>query len=173
MNVQLIPTPIHDATSITIDTAAIEAEVQRIASIDYASFVHDIDQLTVALYASHPSACAQYLKCPVGDFRRTAAEKAKELHLTPSKVRPLAASGYFNQQLRALLKVAQEHSDHGAKLVQVFNCFLEHQCEYRLDSSMVGNLQRYLALSGIAKGFIIYEQTDDEIYAVLVPKGGV
>lgn len=164
MKISTISTPVHNALGITTEVSAtIEAEVQRIAAIRFDSFIEDIDALTVALYASHPSACAELLKLPSEDSRKLAAEIAKGLHFNPGRIPHLANTGYFNDQLRTLLCIAREDPDHGSKLVQVFLTMLEHQEEHLLDRSLVEELQVYLVLKDRSDGFLLLEQIDDEI----------
>lgn len=164
MKVTAISTPIHDALGITNKAfAPIEAKAQRIAAIRFDTFIEDIHALTVALYASHPSACAELLDLPSNDLRKLAAETAKGLHFNPCCIPYLASTGYFNDQLRTLLRIAREDPDHGSKLVQVFLTMLEHQEEHQLDEHLVDELQRYVALKDRSDGFILFEQTDDDI----------
>ena len=164
MKFTIITLPIHDALGITNKTLApIESEALRIADIRYDSFIEDIDALTVALYASHPSACAELLDLPPEDLRKLAAETAKGLHFNPCCIPHLASTGYFNEQLRSLLRIARDNSDHGSKLVQVFLTMLEHAEEHLLDCSLVEDLQVFLVLKDRSDGFLLLEQTDDEI----------
>lgn len=161
MNISIVTTPTHVALGITTVSASTEAEACRIASIDFASFLSNTDELAVAIYSSHPSICAQYLDLPEGDYCKDAAEKAKDLHLNPCKIPPLAARGFFNQQLRSLLTIGNYNSDHGAKLVPVFVCMLEHADEHRLEASLVDDIQRFLAKRDFVDGFAIIDQTLD------------
>lgn len=164
MKVTTISTPIHDALGITSEVfASIEAEAQRIASIRYDSFITDIDALTVALYASHPSACAELLNLPPNDLRKLAAETAKGLHCNHCCIPHLASTGYFNDQLRTLLRIARDNSDHGSKLVPVFLTMLEHAEAHLLDCSLVDDLQVFLVLKDRSDDFLLLEQTNDEI----------
>lgn len=167
MKVTTISTPIHDALGITNNAfATIEAEALRIAAIRYDSFIEDIDALTVALYASHPSACAELLNLPPEDLRKLAADTAKGLHCNPCCIPHLASTGYFNDQLRTLLHIARENSDYGSKLVQIFLTMLEHQEEHQLDEHLVDELQHFLTLKDFSDGFVLFEQTDDEIFVM-------
>lgn len=160
-------TPIHDAIGIPTDIlSTIEPEVRRIASIPYDSFVKDIDALTVALYASHPSACAELLKLPDGDLRRLAAENAKALHLKPCAIPPLATTGYFSKQLSKLLLIALKCSDYGAKLAQVFLSMLSHAGEHHLDDSLITHIKCFFAVHDCTNDFLLIEQTDEE-YVIL------
>lgn len=163
MNISIISTPVHDALGISATVAATTAEkAQRIAAIRYDSFIQDSDALTVALYASHPSACAELLNLPSDDPRKLAAETAKDLHFNPSHIPHLASTGYFNDQLRALLCIARNDPDHGSKLIQVFLTMLQHQDEHQLDGHLVGDIQRFLAMKDFTEGYLLIEQTDDE-----------
>lgn len=163
MNTTIITTPIHDVISITTDCFnSIEVEALRIAALRFDSFINDIDALTVALYASHPSAYAKLLDLPSEDLRKLAAETAKGLHFNPCCIPHLASTGYFNDQLRTLLRIARENSDHGSKLVQVFLPMLEHQDEHQLDANLVGELQKFLAIKDYVDGFVLFAQTDKE-----------
>lgn len=161
MTISIITTPVHDTLGITTVSASTEAEACRIAQIDFASFLSNTDLLTIALYGSYPSICAQYLDLPKGDYRKDAAEKAKDLHLNPSKIPHLAARGFFNQQLRQLLEIGNYNSEHGAKLVPVFACMLEHKDEHCLEASLVDDIQRFLAKRDFVDGYTIIEQTCD------------
>ncbi len=168
MKTTIITTPIHDAIGISINTVApIEAEALRIAAIRYDSFIEDIDALTVALYASYPSACAELLKLPSQDLRKLAAETAKGLHFNPCCIPHLAGTGYFNEQLRTLLRIARENPDYGSKLTQVFLTMLEHQDEHQLDNNLVVEIQRFLVMKDYSDGFLLIDQTDDECVIML------
>ena len=164
MKVTTISTPIHDALGITNNAfALIEAKALSIAAIRYDSFIEDIDALTVALYASHSSTYVELLNLPSDDLRKLAADTAKGLYCNPCCIPHLANTGYFNDQLRTLQRIARENSDHGSKLVQVFLTMLEHAEELLLDCSLVEDLQVFLVLKDHSDGFLLLEQTDDEI----------
>ena len=139
---------------------ALEAEIERIGAIDFATFINDVDMLTVCIYASHPSLHRHYLRLPSTDIRRVAAERADHLHSHLDDIQKLARKGYFCKQLRQLLSLAKSNSDYGAKLVQVFCCMLEHRCEHHLDRLLVKNLEAYLLAKGRTDGFLLREQPD-------------
>lgn len=162
MKISTVTTPVHDAIGISKKSLArIEREAKRIAEIDFGSFLSDIDMLAVALYASHPSVCSQYLSLPVGDYRRTAAEKAKNLHLHPCEIPKLGSAGYFNHQARLLLNAGRINTDLGTKLIPVFACMLEHQDEHHLDATLIRDIQLFFAMRDFADGFTLISQTDD------------
>ena len=120
----------HNVSSIGKEALErIQRDAERIVRIDFASFLSNIDLLTVALYASDPAVAAQHLRHPLCDFRRRAAHRAKMLHADPSKLTAQIRSGFFHRQLRALLEIGNHNSDFGAKLVPVFNYMLEHKEE--------------------------------------------
>ncbi len=162
MNVTTISTPERDAYRIGADTLnRIQCEAARIASIDFASFLHDVDTLAVALYASHPALCAQYLSLPRTDYRRKAAYKAQSLHTNMNKLRTHVCKGFFHRQLRALLEIGHSNSDFGTKLVPIFACMLKHQEEHFLDDTLVENMQRFLAKRDFVDGYTMVTQTTD------------
>ena len=162
MNVTTISTPERDAYRIGADTLnRIQREAARIANIDLASFLHDVDTLAVALYASHPALSVQYLSLPRTDYRRKAAYKAKSLHTNMDKLKAHVRNGFFHRQLRALLEIGHANSDFGAKLVPIFACMLEHQEEHFLDGTLVDNMNRFLAKRDFVDGFTIISQTAD------------
>lgn len=167
MNISVITTPVHDALGITTVPASTEAEVRRIASIDFASFLTDTDTLAVALYGSHPSVYAQYFGLPEDDYRKVAADKAKILHLNPSKIPPLVHEGFFTRQLRFLLEIGNHNSDYGAKLVPVFAFMLEHRDEHHLNNELIGDIQRFLAKRDFVDGHLIIEETSDTCTVML------
>lgn len=138
---------------------ALEPEIERIAAISFEDFISDVDMLTVAYYASHPSLWyLQSIKLPVADFRREAAERAKDLHCHPEQIPALASAGFFSKQLRKLLDCAKHTPDYGAKLAQVFFCMIEHREEHQLSDSFVRKIWTYLESKGYASGFLIKEQ---------------
>ena len=162
MNVTVISTPDHDAYRLGREGLdRIEHEAARIASIDLASFLHDVDTLAVALYASHPALSVQYLSLPRTDYRRKAAYKAKSLHSNMGKLRTHVCDGFFHRQLRALLEIGNSNSDFGAKLVPIFACMLEHQEEHFLDDTLVENIHRFLAKRDFVDGYTMLMQTAD------------
>ena len=162
MNITIISTPCHDAYRIGKETLArIEHEAARIAAIDFASFLNDVDTLALALYASHPSLCAQYLSLPRTDYRRKAAYKAQTFHSNPVKLQKHILNGFFHRHLRMLLEISHANSDYGAKMVPVFACMLEHQEEHFLDALLVENIQRFMAKRDFVDGFVLLEQTID------------
>ena len=156
------------ATTTYAVNKTVENEANRIAAIDYDSFIEDQDALCVALYASHPFACAKLLRLPQSAPRRCAAETAKALHFNPARIPGLAAEGYFEHQLRTLLEIARKNHDHGAKLVQVFVCMLEHQQEHLLSVAMTTELEKFIVMRGLRDGFLLVEQSDNEFQIVSV-----
>ena len=167
MKNRMINIPVRPVNKIAVGAQlSVEDEVRRIAAISYDTFIKAGDALIVAIYASHPSACAKLLHLPEGDPSRWAAEVAKALHFDLEMIQKLAAGGYFEAQLRALLEIAQKHSDHGAKLAQVFVCMLEHQQEHRLSEALVNDLQQFVAMCRFRDGFVLVEQNDDECLVV-------
>ena len=162
MKLSVIYTPVHNALGITTVSASVETEASRIAQIDFSSFLTDVDVLALALYASHPSLCAQYLPLPRTDYRRKAAYKAQTLHSNPSKLKKHILDAFFHRNLRVLLEIGHSNPDFGAKLVPVFACMLEHQEEHYLDALLVENMQRFLAKRDFLDGFTIISQTNDE-----------
>lgn len=162
MNVTTISTPERNAYRIGADTLnRIQREAERIANIDLASFLSDVNMLAVALYASDPSLCASYLPFHKGDYRRRAAEKAKGLHLNPKRIPRLICDGYFHRNLRALLEIGNHNSDFGAKLVPVFACMLEHKDGHCLDPDLISDIGRFIAKRDFVDGFTIISQTVD------------
>ena len=162
MNVTVLSSPERNAYRIGADTLAhIQCEAARIANIDLAAFLCDVDTLTVALYASHPSLCAQYLSLPRTDYRRKAAYKAQSLHSNMRKLRTHICDGFFHRQLRVLLEIGHANSDFGAKLVPIIACMLEHQEEHFLDDALVDQMQRFLAKRDFVDGYVIVTQTTD------------
>ncbi len=169
MKNRMINIPVRPVNKIAVGAQlSVEDEVRRIAAISYDTFIKAGDALIVAIYASHPSACAKLLRLPEGDPGRWAAEVAKALHFNPELIPTLAAGGYFEAQLRALLEIAQKDIDHGAKLAQVFVCMLEHQQEHRLSEALVNDLQQFVAMCRFRDGFVLVEQNDDECRVVSV-----
>lgn len=159
MYIEIITTPVHDALGITSVSTSVEAEVCRIAQIDFASFLTDVDLLTLVLYCSHPSVYAQYLDLPNGDYRNVAAEKAN--NLSTGQISQLASEDFFNRFLRQLLDIGRYNSDWGAKLVPVFACLLEHQKEYCLDDALVDDVQMFLTKRDFVDGYTIISQDND------------
>lgn len=169
MKNRMINIPVRPVNKIAVGAQlSVEDEVRRIAAISYDTFIKAGDALIVAIYASHPSACAKLLHLPEGDTGRRAAEVAKALHFNPELIPTLAAGGYFEAQLRALLEIAQKDIDYGAKLAQVFVCMLEHQQEHRLSEALVNDLQQFVAMCRFRDGFVLVEQNDDECRVVSV-----
>lgn len=143
---------------------ALDHEIDRIAAINYEDFISDIDMLTVAYYASHPT--SWYLRClklPATDFRRHAAKRAMDLHANPEQIPSLVSTGFFSNQLEKLLTCAKRTPDHGAKLAQVFFCMIAHREEHQLTDSFVNKVWTYLEAKGYADGFLIKEQPFGEI----------
>ena len=162
MNVTVISTPDRDAYLLGEEgLKRIEREGARIASIEFASFLKDIDMLAVALYASHPSLCAHYLSYPITDYRRKAAEKAKGLHFNPQRIPHLVHKGFFNRQVHLLLEVGNHNADYGAKLFPVFAVLLEHQDEHHISATLVEDIHHFMAKRDFVDGFVLVEQTPD------------
>lgn len=162
MKITIVSTPHHNEYRIGHEALLrIQHEATRIANIDFASFLSDVDTLAVALYASHPSLCVQYLSLPRTDYRRKAAYKAQTLHSTPAKLRKHILDAFFHRQLRALLEIGIANSDYGAKLVPIFVCMLEHQEEHYLDADLVENIECFIAKRDFVDGFTIISQTTD------------
>lgn len=167
MKNRMITIPVRPVNKTAVGAQhSVEDEVRRIAAISYDSFIKDGDALIVAIYASHPSACAKLLRLPEGDPSRWAAAVAKALHFDLEMIQTLAAGGYFEAQLRTLLEIAQMHSDHGAKLAQVFVCMLAHRLEHRMSEALVDDLQQFVAMCRFRDGFVLVEQNDDECLVV-------
>ena len=166
MNISIITTPVHDALGITTVAASTAAEARRIAQTDFASFLCSVDLLTVVLYSSDPAIHAKYIGFAMGDYRRDAAEKAKDLQHSLCQVSRLAHAGYFNRQLRLLLQIGQHNSDHGAKLVPVLAYMLEHKDQHCLDASLVDDIQRFLAKRDFVDGYVIVTQTTNTCYII-------
>ena len=162
MKVTVISTPERDAYLLGKEGLNhMEYEAARIASIDLAAFLCDVDTLTVALYASHPSLSAQYLSLPRTDYRFQAVHKAQTLHTNMAQLRTQVRNGYFHRQLRVLLEIGHANSDYGAKLVPIFACMLEHREEHFLDDTLVENMQCFLVKRDFVDGFVIIDQTAD------------
>lgn len=150
---------------------ALDPEIDRIAAINFEDFIADVDMLTVVYYASHPSLWyLTSMKLPVTDFRREAAEKAKDLHCHPEQIPALVKTGFFSKQLRKLLECAKRTPDYGAKLAQVFLCMIEHREEHHLSEHFVREMWTYLEGKGYADGFLIKEQPFGEIVLSLFIK---
>lgn len=143
---------------------ALDSEINRIAAINFEDFISDVDMLTVVYYASHPSLWyLTSMQLPVTDFRREAAERAKDLHCHPEQIPALVKTGFFSKQLSKLLECAKRTPDHGAKLAQVFLCMIDHRKEHRLSEHLVRKLWTYLEGKGYADGFLIKEQPFGDI----------
>ena len=139
-------------------------EINRIAAIPLATFVADVNALTVALYAGDVEECVAYLALRGGDLRRVAAEEAKAFHFDMDKIQKAARRKYFENNLRKLLKIAATDSDAGAKLAQVFYCFLEHADEHHLSCALRSEMEAFLDCVGNRDGFVIKGQRGNEIW---------
>lgn len=139
-------------------------EINRIAAIPLATFVADVNALTVALYAGDVEECVAYLSLRDGDPRRMAAEEAKTFHFDMEKIQKAARRKYFENNLRKLLKIAASDSDAGAKLAQVFYCFLEHADEHHLSCALRNKMKTFLDYVGNRDGFFIKGQCGNEIW---------
>lgn len=146
------------------DLDAKRKEIERIAHIRFHNFIKDKDLLTVALYAGHIDEAAYCTKLPVGSVPQMAAEKAKAFHFDMKLIQKAARNGYFEKNIEKLLELGEGNPDYGAKLVQVFWCFLEHVAEHRLSRSIVKKMDEFIMAQGWMHGFIIKHQSKGEIH---------
>ena len=133
-------------------------EIDRIASILFHKFITDMDMLTVALYAGHIDETVYCLHLTPGSVPQIAAEKAKAFHFNMDMIQDAARRGYFEKNIKKLLALGNSNADHGAKLVQVFCCFLEHAREHRLSKSIISQMKSFIKVQGQKNGFIIKKQ---------------
>lgn len=139
-------------------------EIERIAHIRFHHFIADMDMLTVALYAGHIVETVYCLHLTVGSVPQMAAEKAKAFHFNMDMIQQAARAGYFEKNIEKLLALGESNADYGAKLVQVFWCFMEHIEEHRLSKSVVKKMDQFIKDQGWMHGFIIKHQSEDEIH---------
>ena len=139
-------------------------EIERIAHIRFHNFIKDKDMLTVALYAGHPEELVYCYYSPPGLMYQEAAEKAKDFHFNMDMIQAAAQNGYFEKNIEKLLELGESNVDYGAKLVQVFWCFMEHIKEHRLSKSIVDRMDAFIMAQGHRDGFILMKQTKDEIH---------
>lgn len=139
-------------------------EIERIAHILFHQFVTDVDMLTVALYAGHIDEAVYCMQLTPGSVPQMAAEKAKAFHFDMDMIQEAAWRGYFEKNIRKLLELGRSNNDYGAKLVQVFYCFLEHAREHRLSKSIIRQMKEFIQDQGSRDGFIIKKQANGEIH---------
>ena len=139
-------------------------EIKRIAGIPFHHFVHDSDELTVALYAGDIAETAFCMNFPEESIERVAAEKAKRFYLDSNSVIVAANAKYFEAHLKGLLKLAKSDPDYGAKLAQVFCCFVEYHGMHNLSRALVEKMEEFIESKGAKDGFIIYGQDKGDIY---------
>ena len=139
-------------------------EIDRIASILFHQFINDVDMLTVALYAGHIDETVYCLHLTPGSVPQIAAEKAKAFHFDMDMIQEAAWRGYFEKNIQKLLELGKSNSDHGAKLIQVFCCFLEHAREHHLSKSIIRQMKEFIQDQGRRNGFVIKKQANGEIH---------
>lgn len=161
MNISVVTTPVHNTLGINTVSASTEAEALRIAQIDLASFITDIQLLTVALYCSHPTIWFKYSSLPCDDYRSISAKNANDLHHGHRVMSQFASDGFFNRQLQLLLDIGRYNSDYGRKLVPVFAFAIEHKDELLLEVPLVDDIQRFLAMRDFVDGYTMISQTVD------------
>lgn len=163
-----------DETFLTVMVPDVEAkrkEIDRIANICFHHFIQDTDMLAVALYAGNIFEAVCCVHSAPGSVPQMAAEKAKEFHFNMDKIQKAARSGYFEKNIEKLLELGESNADYGAKLVQVFWCFLDHIQEHRLSKALVKKMNDFIMTQGWMHGFIIKYQLNNEIHERFFVKG--
>lgn len=139
-------------------------EVERIAHIPFHQFIADEDMLAVAFYAGRSDDVVYDIQFAPGSVPQLATEKAKSFLSDDALVHEAARSGYFEKNIQKLLQLGAGNADYGAKLVQVFCCFLEHSQDHQLSPNVLKRMRKFIDDQGDKKGFIIKHQNEHQIH---------
>ena len=134
-----------------------------IANTRVASYVKDVDQLTVALCAGNLNEIANTLyDAQDGDYAYIAAHKALDLGLNSKLRKNKAEASYFSRGLSGLLDLCEQNPPAGTRLMPIFCEIISHRRKYGISRKLKDRAKDYMDQKKDRDGFAITCLVDEE-----------
>lgn len=148
---------IEKTTRKTPRTAtALTAKAEDIMSYSLEGLIHEVQPLFTALYLSHPEEADRLRKAyPNSPEICGIVSDAILYHTDMNRLKRIVDKGFFEYELRYLLKLGMDVPIAGTRLSPIFHTALAHAEELGLSEDLQDDIEQFLEICRLRDGFVI------------------
>lgn len=135
---------------------ALTAKAKDIMTCALEDLVFEVQPLFTALYLSHPEEADRLRKTyPNSPEICGIVSDAILYHTDLNRLKKIVDKGFFEHELRYLLKLGMDVPIAGTRLSPIFYTALEHAEELGLSEDLQDDIKQYLEICRVRDGFVI------------------
>mgnify|MGYP003292463619 CR=1 FL=1 len=143
---------------------ALTAVAEDVMSYTLEGFLREVQPLFTAVYLSPPEVAAHIWDFYPDSYElRNIVANAILYHKDMDRLKKIVSMGFFEYEVRYLLKFGMDVPTAGARLVPIFYTALEHAKELNLSDELQEDLVQYIELRRVRNGFTIVSATKENL----------
>ena len=140
------------------------AKAKEIMTCPLEDLVFEIQPLFTALYLSCPKEANRLLKMyPNSPAICSVANDTIMYRADMDRLKRIVDKGFFQYELRNLLKFGMDVPIAGTRLVPIFFAALEHAKELGLSEDLQDDIKQYIELCKVRDGFVIVSASNENL----------
>ena len=143
---------------------ALTAVAKDVMSYTLEGLLREVQPLFTAVYLSPPEVAARIWDSYPDSFElRNIVANAILYHKDMDRLKKIVSMGFFEYEIRYLLKFGMDTPTASARLVPIFYAALEHAKELKLTDDLQEDIAQFIELCKLRDGFVIVSATTEDL----------